>query len=337
MGDKIAPIEIFAFIFIIALGIISFIRYLYLKRKRSINRIIQIPESIKRIFGDFHNNILWEKFATIAKREDLISLISDKKNNKTGVKKQALYSLLTPFSEWNIFNWKHFDFIEDADFIKELDKKLHPYLIFLLDTFSKEIIKIGKKIHSHIHESNNYATLDLNSYNSLNGYFKCLITLLPLLDNDDDINKIIEILERTAYHHHSFHGHDGYKNLLMFFNDKNIDEKYKKAIDENLRKKILEEKNSDQKEKWLGFDSILSFYYKFITLNIQSINKEKQYNFDLLAKQIKFLLVLKKSPMNIIDCCMEKQILKKLKILKKKRKKKLDKILTEMSESSNSS
>jgi hypothetical protein len=169
-------------------------------------------------------------------------------------------------------------------------------------------MQIGKKLNPYIHESNNYAVLDLNSYNSLNGYFKCLITLLPLLDDDDDIKKIIKILKRSTYHHHSFHGHDGNKNLLIFFNDKNIDEQYKQAIDKNLRKKILEEKNSDKKEKWLGFDSILSFYYKFVFLNIQSINEKKQYSIDLLAKQIFFLFDLKENTINIIDYCMEKQI-----------------------------
>lgn len=251
-----------------------------------------IFDGLKSTWFPTKEDKIWKQWVDFQNREenDLIGLLTA--DVKEGFKRRALFLLLVPSSDFNSIYWKNEvgKFYKGSEFLLSLSPSLLSYVTELVFEFCsilgpihcdrpKNTVSGGGGIRIFMQVPDKF-------HDALNFYNSCILTLLPLLpvEQGEKIFSAFRLLDVSSYS--NMEDESGYNPFSWLLSAKDIDEKWKKMADIEMREIIQKELSGKSKprEEWEG---ALGCYASVIQSQIFS---GPNYSVDMFAGQMEFIV-----------------------------------------------
>lgn len=232
-------------------------------------------------FGNKEENRIWENWAKYSLRsgEELLNIVYGPFREE--FQKMALFLLLAPDTAFAPFYWKgrelfHFLYTE-VDF-KKVETGLRAHAAYWLTKF----IDFTK---SHWDDCD-HKTVLLDAYNK---YILQLLFVLPVEDNQAETLFQYFSINDIAFWFVNHQNSSGYNPLLALWKNHQINERWKRIADAEMRRVIKEERRGEREPRQ-SYEDALRCYVK----HLQSLLLKHSfpYSKDFLADQISFLISL---------------------------------------------
>ncbi|MFA6194981.1 MAG: hypothetical protein WC719_04640 [Patescibacteria group bacterium] len=262
-----------------------------------------IFEGLKSTWFPTKEDKAWKQWVDFRNREenDLIGLLTA--DVKEGFKRRALFLLLVPSSDFNSIYWKNEvgKFYKGPEFLHSLSPSLLGYVAELVSEFCRTLSPMHcerpKNIVSGGGDIRIFMQVPDKFHDALSFYNNCILELLPLLsiEQGEKIFSLFRLMDISSYS--GMEDESGYNPFSWLLSAKDIDEKWKKMADVEMRKIVQNELSGKVKsrEEW---ENALSCYASVVQSQIFS---GPNYSVAMFAEQMEFIVDNCKSRMQPIN------------------------------------